>query len=257
METLKISRKKDYAIIHLDRGKVNAINFQMVEELYSTIQSFKSDSAVQGVIITGKPHFFSAGLDVIELYGYDAEKIQSFFKLFSDLHIELVQFPKPLISAITGHAPAGGTVIAMTSDFRVMANGDAYTLGLNEINVNVSLPAYLIKGYAFWLGEGRANTYLLNGTLMTANEAFAVGFFNMVCPLEEVLQKAEEKMQVYLKADDAIFRSIKYKSRRVWMDSLRTTNAEDLKESMEVWWRPEIRNKMKQLVEKLTTKKSS
>jgi len=77
MNTLKIVKKDNYAIVQLNRGKVNAINFQMVGELSKAFQSFKEEETIRGVIITGKPHFFTAGLDVIELYGYDEKTIKN------------------------------------------------------------------------------------------------------------------------------------------------------------------------------------
>ena len=80
MEFIKIQHKKDYAIVQLDRGKVNAINHQVVREIRQTFQDLKENDAVQGVIFTGKPRYFSAGLDVKELFHYDKVQIADFFK---------------------------------------------------------------------------------------------------------------------------------------------------------------------------------
>ena len=73
MNTLQVEIKDGYAIVQLNRGKVNAINLEMVEELASVFESFEKEDAVGGVIITGQPNFFTAGLDVIELYHYDED----------------------------------------------------------------------------------------------------------------------------------------------------------------------------------------
>ena len=151
MNTLQITKKENYAIVQLNRGKVNAINLQMAQELTNTIQSFKETDSIRGVILTGQDHFFTAGLDVIELYDYDKATIQEFMIAFGELYLTLVKFPKPLIAAITGHAPAGGAVFAITCDYRVMADGEKYTIGLNEILVNIGLSQAIIDGYAFWL----------------------------------------------------------------------------------------------------------
>ena len=128
MDTLNIIKKDGYAIVQLNRGKVNAINFQMAKELTNTIESFKEEDAIKGVILTGQPHFFTAGLDVIELYDYDKATIKEFMIAFGELYQILAKFPKPLIAAITGHAPAGGTVFAIACDYRVTVSYTHLTL---------------------------------------------------------------------------------------------------------------------------------
>ena len=85
MNTLNITLKEDYVIVQLNRGKVNAVNLEMVRDLNKAFQSFKKDDSVRGVILTGQPHFFTAGLDVIELYSYDKETIRAMFIEFGEL----------------------------------------------------------------------------------------------------------------------------------------------------------------------------
>ena len=252
MNTIKVVKKDNYAIVQLSRGKVNAVNLRMVEELTSVFQSFEKDDTVNGVIITGQPQFFTAGLDVIELYDYNEETIKSMFIQFGELYAQMAKFPKPLIAAITGHAPAAGTVLSIPCDYRVMADGEKYTIGLHEIKVNIGLSEDVINGYAFWLGEGLATRYLLKGKLMNAQEAHAVGFVDEVCPLENVLEKAEQQMLQYLKAEPQIFQSIKLKTRKYWLESFNKNREEELNESLEIWWKPEVRAKMKGFVERLT-----
>lgn len=254
MDTLNIIKKDGYAIVQLNRGKVNAINFQMVQELNKTFQDFKEEESVKGVILTGQPHFFTAGLDVIELYGYDEATIKEFMVAFGKLYLSLAKFPKPLVAAITGHAPAGGAVFAITCDYRVMTDGDKYTIGLNEILVNIGLSEDIINGYIFWLGQGRATQYLLKGTLMNAKEAQAVGFVDEVCPMDEVLDKAEQQMKRYLQADPQIFQGIKAKARKSWLSQLGENAEIELKENLAIWWKPEVRARMKGFVERLTKK---
>ena len=131
MEHIIVTKKSDYAIVQLNRGKVNAINHDLVKELRITIEELKKDDSIRGVIISGKPNYYSAGLDIKEIYYYNDAEIAAFFKDFGNLYLELAKFPKPLIAAITGHSPAGGTVIAITCDHRVMAEGEKFTIGLN------------------------------------------------------------------------------------------------------------------------------
>lgn len=254
MSTLQIAQKDHYAIIQFNQGKVNAINREFLTEFRAAIDAMAKDDSIGGVILAGQPHYFSAGLDVIEIYHFDYEEIKSFFIDFGMMYIELARFPKPLIAAITGHAPAGGAVIAMTCDYKVMVQGDKYKIGLNEILVNVPLSEDLIRGYAFWLGSGLANKYILQGKLMTPNEALQANFVDELSSMEEVLDKAERQMKTFLNADSDIFRSTKLKLRKDWIDQLGQSGEAAINENLGIWWKPEIREKIGTFVTQLTSR---
>lgn len=256
MNTLEITYKEEYAIVQMNRGKVNAINLEMVQELRDIFHALEVNAEIKGVILSGQPHYFSAGLDLIELYQYDKDQIRDFFASFGSLYQELVQFKKPFISAITGHAPAGGCVLAVTSDNRYMAEGDTYVIGLNEVAVNIQISQNLTEVYAFWMGYGLASRYILEGKLLTGKEALEAGLVDELVPLEKVLEQAEKRMHLYLKADQEILINTKSKLRKHLWDKLDLNAENSLKEASQLWWKPEIRVKMKAYVESFSSKKS-
>ncbi|MGC1515386.1 MAG: enoyl-CoA hydratase/isomerase family protein [Maribacter sp.] len=256
MHTLKLTKKDNYTIVQMNRGKVNAINMEMVKELRDVFKGLEEDTEVLGVILTGQPHYFSAGLDLIELYQYDKDQIQEFFTAFGALYLQLVQFKKPFISAITGHSPAGGCVLAVTSDNRYMAEGDSYVIGLNEVAVNIQISQNLTEIYAFWMGEGLAHRYILEGKLLNGKEAVAAGLVDELVPLDAVLERSELQMKHYLNADQEILIKTKKKLRKVVWDKLDLNAENSLKEATVLWWKPEIRTKMKAYVERFTNKKN-
>lgn len=256
MSNLKIDKKEGYTIVQMNRGKVNAINREMVRDLQQTFESLAEDDSVLGVILTGQPHYFSAGLDLIELYQYDKKEISEFFSAFGSLYLQLVQFKKPFISAITGHSPAGGTVLAVTSDNRYMAAGDNYVIGLNEVAVNIQISQNLTEIYAYWMGYGLASRYILEGKLLNGHEAESSGLVDAIVPLEAVLETAEKKMKHYLKADQQILVNTKAKLRKHLWNQLDLNAENSLKEASELWWKPEIRAKMEAYVKSFSSKKS-
>jgi len=195
MNTLEVTYKNDYAIVQMNRGKVNAINFEMVQDLRDVFGKLDKNPEVNGVILTGQPHYFSAGLDLIELFQYNKPRMTEFLTSFGALYLELVQFRKPFISAITGHSPAGGTVLAVASDNRFMAEGDKYVIGLNEVAVNIQISQNLTEVYAFWMGDGLSSRYILEGKLLSGKEAVAAGLVDELVPLERVLERAEKQMR--------------------------------------------------------------
>ena len=254
MNTLNRIDKSDYTLVQLNRGKVNAINAEMVQELREVFGEMEDDPAVKGVILTGQPHYFSAGLDLIELFQYDKNQISDFFEAFGALYLQLVRFPKPFISAITGHSPAGGCVLAVTSDNRFMAEGEKYVIGLNEVAVNVQISQNLTEAYAFWMGDGRASRYILEGKLLSGPEAVSAGLVDELVPLDNVLERAEKQMRTYLKADPEIWVRTKQKVRKHWLDRLDPDGKQSLKEAATLWWKPEIRKKMEAYVLSFTSR---
>ena len=134
MDTIKVNIKDKIAVLSMNRGRSNAINAEMVAELHQMVRNIENDDSIAGLILTGKDGFFSAGLDLIELYNYDEEAIKNFWINFLDLVTTLVSFKKPMIAAISGHSPAGGCVLALCCDYRIMAEGK-FIIGLNEVPV--------------------------------------------------------------------------------------------------------------------------
>ena len=256
MEYLSLDKKKDYVIVQMNRPKVNALNEQMVAEIRQTFQTLEKDETAKGVILTGLPNYFSAGLDLIELYNYDKARMREFFIAFGMMHIEMARFTKPYICAITGHSPAGGCVMAIAADYRVMADDPKFTIGLNEIAVNIQISRNLIEAYAYWIGRSKANEFILEGKLLTAQEALHSELVSHICPVDEVLGEAEKKMQQYMLADTSIFKNTKKKLRHNWLTNIVFDEAE-LVEAMDIWWDPEVRKRMSAFVEFLKNKSKS
>ncbi|HQS04401.1 MAG TPA: enoyl-CoA hydratase/isomerase family protein, partial [Daejeonella sp.] len=197
MNTIKVRIKDKIAVLSLDRGRSNAINSEMVSELHQMIINIENDDSIAGLILTGKDGFFSAGLDLIELYGYDEDQIKEFWIEFLSLVTSMVSFKKPMVAAISGHSPAGGCVLAICCDYRVMAEGK-FIIGLNEVPVGIIVPESIFHLYAFWLGNAPAYRALLEGKLMNTQEALSAGLVDELVNPESILHAAERKMLTYI-----------------------------------------------------------
>lgn len=255
MNTLKVIPNGEYVIVQLDRGKVNAINAEMVHEIRTLFADLEKDPEVRGVIMTGGPKIFSAGLDLIELMGYNEQEIRDFMSSFGMMHVELSRFAKPFICAISGFSPAGGTVIAITADYRVMVDDPKYTIGLNELQVNVQITRNLTEAYAFWLGRSLSSRFILEGKLLNAQEAYQHGLVEEIATAPVVMSQAKKQMNKFLRADPDIFQYTKKAIRQTWFDAQNKTGKEDLEQALKIWWKPEVRAKMNLLIEQFSNKK--
>jgi 3,2-trans-enoyl-CoA isomerase len=253
MNTIQVTIKDRLAVIGLNRGKSNPMNAEMLKELHTLITSIENDDNIGGLIITGKENFFSAGLDLIEIYDYNEEQIAAFWKDFLSLYAKMVSFKKPMVAAISGHSPAGGCVIAMCCDYRVMANGK-YIIGLNEIPVGIIVPDNIFALYAFWIGERRAYQALMEGKLLTVDEALQIGLIDEISNLESVISTAEKKIRTYMQFNAATWSQSKLNLRKDVIAKANADQSANLQMMLKQWWAPETRKALQMIIQNLKAK---
>jgi len=253
MNTISTSVKDRLAIITLNRGKSNSLNREMVTELSDMLHNIAEDDNIGGVIITGRDNFFSAGLDLIELYHYNEDEAKRFWHLFLDFTAKITAFKKPLVAAINGHSPAGGCVIALACDARVMAEGK-YIIGLNEVPVGIIVPNSIFSMYSFWLGEANAYRNLLEGKLFSPEEALTVGLVDEVVKPESILTAAERKVRKYMAFEANTWQQSKLNLRKNLIVATSADQSEDLEVMLQQWWSPATRAILKSLIDGLKAK---
>ena len=254
MNTLKVTIREKVAIIALDRGSSNAMNSELVDELKTIIENIEQDNNIAGVILTGKNGFFTAGLDLIELYDYNETEIRTFWLDFLNLVKTLTRFKKPMIAAISGHSPAGGCVLSLCCDYRVMAEGN-YIIGLNEVPVGIIVPDSIFELYAFWIGKGKAYQNILEGKLLTVEEAKATGLIDASADISSLMTHAEKKIQSYLQYDYATWQQSKLNMRRRLIEKVSEDQSETLDKVLQQWWSPRTRLIVKTIIDNLKAKK--
>lgn len=253
MNTLTLTKQENYAIVQLDRGSSNSINIEMFQELIDTFNMLEKDEDIKGVVLTGKGNFFSAGLDVIELYSYDKVQIEKLFDVLFEAMKRLISFPKPMVAAVNGHSPAGGCVLAMCADYRVMAEGKC-RIGLNEIPVGIIMPQYVFETYAYWIGRGKAAKFILEGKLCTNQEALNSGLVDEVVAQEKVLETSIEKIKFYSKFSANTWSKSKLAMRAALLAHFEVFNAALKQDLIAQWWSAESRDILSRLVDRLTKK---
>lgn len=255
MNTLKITIQDKVAIIALNQGKSNAINGEMLNDLRKIIVSIEQDDNIAGVILTGKEGFFSAGMDLIELYDYNEEEIKSFWIKFLELVKTLASFKKPIVAAISGHSPAGGCVLAICCDYRIMAEGK-YIIGLNEIPVGIIVPNSIFELYSFWIGKGNAYRNLLEGKLMGQEEAKSIGLIDATAPIESLMTAAQKKIGQYLQYEPATWQTSKQNLRKDLIAKMAEDQSETLNKMLAQWWSPSTRSILKTIIQNLQGKRA-
>lgn len=250
MANVHLIKKGNYCIIQMDREKSNPMNYELVAELRIALKNLQDDNEILGAILNGKENFFSAGLDIPELFTYDEKQFDKFWHNFMDLIADIIAFDKPLVASITGHAPAGGCILAMGCDYRVMAEGN-YKIGLNEIPVGIVVPRGIFDLYSFWIGRKTAYQYLMEGKLYSPEHAQQIGLVDELSPKENILEQAEAQLKKYLQYNQNGWRQTKRQLRYDLLESMHSITDFDMKIFQQQWWHSETRAIMQGFIDKL------
>jgi 3,2-trans-enoyl-CoA isomerase len=187
MSMLDITDHEGIRELKLARPPVNALNADLLRALSGAIKAAAKDAAI---VITGQPGLFSAGLDMRGLLELDREGVTTtLIELWRTQHA-IAHSAVPVIFGLTGHSPAGGTVLAIHGDYRVMALGD-FRLGLNEVQVGL-IPGPPIHGAFRRLVGGHASQLLTRGALIDPAMALRVGLVDELCEASQVGARALE-----------------------------------------------------------------
>jgi enoyl-CoA hydratase/carnithine racemase len=186
----------DIVEIRLARPPVNALDIVLVRALHEAIAGAPANGAC-GIVLSGAQGMFSAGVDVPALLALDRDGVRDYWRAFFALCGAMARSPLPIVAALTGHSPAGGAVLGLFSDYRIMAHG-AYRIGLNEVQVGLTVPEAIQMVLRRTVGTYRAERLAVAGTLLDAEQALATGFVDELVALEQVTPRALHWMRELL-----------------------------------------------------------
>lgn len=169
--------------IRLDHPPANAMNPALISSLKEELE--RSAGIADAIVVSGRPGMFSAGLDIPALLELDREALSQFWQSFLDLLQTIAFMPVPTAFALTGHAPAGGIVLALFADCRIMCGGN-YKTGLNEVQVGLVVSPVIKNALVRLIGPHPAERILVPGAIIGPEQALAIG---LVDELEESPEK--------------------------------------------------------------------
>lgn len=181
--------------IKLARAPVNALDPALCTQLRQALRA-AVDGGARGIVLSGGEKVFSAGLDVPHLLslGEDREALKAAWQSFFDTALALAESPVPVAVAMAGHAPAGGCVLALCCDYRVMARSDdpdkPYRIGLNETQVGLVAPEGIQRLMRRVVGAHRAERLLVAGAMVPAEQAAQIGLVDELAARENVAERA-------------------------------------------------------------------
>lgn len=239
----------DIVELCLGRPPVNAINPDLVAALMAAMDQAEADGA-RALVMSGRPGLFSAGLDVPELLGLDEAGMRDFWQSFFSLLARLARSPIPVVAALTGHSPAGGTVLALFSDYRVQAQGD-FRLGLNEVQVGLVVPPVIHQALVRLIGVYAAERHLVAGQMIPVEEALRIGLVDELASPEQTVDQAVSWCRRHLAMPAHAMLATRQLCRADLAGLFDDPKALDLDAFVRGWFEPETQATLSTLVERL------
>jgi Delta3-Delta2-enoyl-CoA isomerase len=239
--------------LRLARPPVNALDPTLVRALRAAIQAAPGEGA-RGIVLSGQPGVFSAGLDVPALLKIQRDDFRVFWNDFFGLCGALARSPVPIVAAITGAAPAGGAVLSIMCDYRVMAEGE-FSIGLNETQVGLAVPECIQAALRRLVGTYRAERLMVSGAMVRAADAKAIGFVDELAAPDRVIARAIEWLADLLKLPPVAMSETRRLARADIAAIFADPRALPVEDFLDRWFAPEAQGVLQALVARLKSRR--
>jgi 3,2-trans-enoyl-CoA isomerase len=240
--------------LRLARPPVNALAPELVAALTAALAPPLGTAGPAALVLSGSPGIFSAGLDVPLLLRLDRAGIGELWSSFYALLRSLAASPVPVVAAITGHSPAGGAVLALFCDVRIMAAGD-FRIGLNEVRVGLPLPPVIFAAMRRQVGARLAERLCVSGALVSAEEALRVGLVDELSPAEQVVERAIAVARELAALPPAAMSETRRLARADLVALFDGVAGAEVPAVLDAWFTAEAQTTMRAMVEKLARKR--
>lgn len=240
--------------IRLAKPPVNALNTELVKLLTQSVR--EAEKQCGAIVLSGQDGMFSAGLDVVELVQLDRNGMTNFWSAFFELLETVACSSIPIAAAVTGHSPAGGAVIFMLCDYRVMRRGE-YLTGLNETRVGLIIPPVLQNAMARLVGPRVAEQMLVAGAMIGPEDAARTGFVDALeTGYEATIENALNYCENLLSLPQHSMLGNRANARAHFKDEFASHTAESVESFVDTWFSDETQQVIKALITQLKSRKS-
>ena len=250
MKTIRTERSDGVLVVKLDRGVTNALDLHVCRELAETLRKARDDADVHSLVLcSSNDTFFSIGFDIPQLFELPKADFRVFYHTFNGMCMTMYTFPKPTLAAVTGHAVAGGCILALCCDYRFIAEGRKL-MGLNEIKLGVPVPYPGDCILRHLVGARHARDIVDSGEFYEPRELVEMGLVDRVLPVRQVLTTSiEEATRLGALPRHAFWIMKQNRVERV-EEEIRRHQAEKEAYFIDCWYADETRERLKQAMEK-------
>jgi enoyl-CoA hydratase/carnithine racemase len=247
---LHIEADGEVAIVRLCLGTTNPLGVDLVARLADALQTIRGESAYRGLVLTShNDRFFSIGFDLPHLISLPRADFATFYRAFNLMCLSLYTLPKPTAAAISGHATAGGCILALCCDYRLIAEGRRL-IGLNEIKLGVPVPYAADRILRDTVGSRNARLVVESGDFYSPETAAELGLVHEVLPGQELVRRAAERVRALGSASGSAFAEIKRSRTEVVERLIRSHLDETDRAFVECWYSQPARSRLNEALAK-------
>lgn len=235
MSTVQIEIKDGIGAIRLAGPRGNAMSVPLVSDLSSALRTVGGEPSVRAVLLaSAHPKLFCPGLDLVSLSGIGRAEMGAYMLDFSTLLTDLFALKKPVVAAVNGAAVAGGCLLALTADWRIVKRGAP--MGLNEVKVGVPLPWSAVMLLKTAAPASVLSAVGLLGRNFEGEAAVAAGLANEAADAEAFEATVAERLAEFAEKDAYAFGVTKGYLRGAAVASMRERDAALLDEFLDGWF---------------------
>jgi enoyl-CoA hydratase/carnithine racemase len=242
----------DVRELRLARPPANALSPELLAELSAQIVSAPKDGT-RALVVSGAEGMFTGGLDVPLLLKLDRNGMANAIGLFFGAMEALAGSEIPVAAAITGHSPAGGAVLSLFCDWRVMADGP-FVIGLNEVQVGIPMPSIVADALARVVGQRQTEILCQTGRLLAPDEALSIGLVDRVVPVNEVVGAAVDWCAALTELPPHALALTRKTVRADLVEVVRRSRSVDVEDMTREWFSPAVQGPLRALAQQLAKK---
>lgn len=171
----------------------NALTPILMDAMCVALVELRDDGAPPVLLRSSHSDLFCPGWDLKQLAGAERAEVADFLARFNRLVYELFSYPGPTGAAIQGHAVAGGCLLALSCDLRIMGSGRP-RIGLSELNLGVPVPSASLVMLRERLAPNVVEELVVGGDGCNADRARNQGVVHRIAEPELVVAKTEREL---------------------------------------------------------------
>jgi len=248
---MRLERRDQIGIFYIDTERNNAINDDFIREAHEIMDEAEGDPAVRALVITSSHQtIFCPGVDLPSLMGRSGPEMRSFYDALTGIVRRKVAFPKPEIYALNGHTVAGGCMMALAGDYRLMAKGRA-VFGMMEIDVGLAAPIGIVEMLQYVLGGRAAERVLFSGARFFAEEALGLGLVDELVEPDRLVDRAIEKARTLAEKPAGGYRRLKRYARQALAARMHALDDAHLDDLVDQWFSEETQRLVTAAVQRM------
>ncbi len=246
-DPVRLEERDGVMILWLDRG-ANALDRAAIAALDKTISDLAGSRGAPALVLASShPSVFCPGLDLKALDKQPRETVQAVMAAFNATLRRLAIYPGPAVAAVSGHAIAGGCLLALACDRRVMARSGA-RIGLSEVNLGFPVPAGAVAMLLALYPTRAVEQLVLEGDGIGGERAFELGLVERLAEPAEVLADACRQARHLASRPAGAYAAAKAFLRHRLAEAMAQRDEEEMERFLDLWFNPETQDRIGALV---------